>query len=165
MLLYAWQGVSLQLWPSLYAGHVLLFDSTVWRLWDSLLIRSLPCSEGAPQMTQPKRVKERCFWRQRTGILHGEGERVYGNGVRESFIIPLPPQRRIRGCKDGRRAQAEDRLGSHSSGTSKPEAFTVSIPQSHRHSLWCAERERAGADRPASLPNGDSALVELSVDT
>lgn len=63
-----------------------------------------------------------------------------------------PPQRIIRWCRDGRQAQAEDWLGSHSSGTSKPQALTVSIPKSDRDSLWCAGRE---GERYGARAEGD----------
>lgn len=53
----------------------------------------------------------------------------------KSFVMFLslpvsPPQRVIRWCRNGRQTQAKDWPGSCSSGTSKPPALTVSIPQS-----------------------------------
>lgn len=42
----------------------------------------------------------------------------------------------------GGKAQAGDWLGSHSSGTSKPQALTVSIPQSDRETRFDVWRER-----------------------
>lgn len=122
--------------------------SAVWlHCLDSLPIRSQPCFEAVPWAADDAtngwrnaasefREREFCAGRERD--------------VRE-FRNPSVclPQRRIRRCRGGRWVQAEDRLGWRSSGTSKPEAFTISIPQSHPDALWCVQRERESRGREA----------------
>jgi len=86
------------------------------------------------------------YWGEGDGCMWKRSEREFHNlslSLFRSLSLTLsPPQRIIRWCRDGRQAQAEDWLGSHSSGTSKPQALTVSIPQSDRETRFDVRRER-----------------------
>lgn len=102
------------------------------------------------------RAKQCCFCEE---FCMGRESDVCGSAAKE-FHNPSLPQRRIRWCRDARRAQA----GLAQQWIIKARGVhRFYPPESHRDSLWCVQRERERAGLLFSLMK--SVLVELRVDT
>lgn len=119
---------------------MLLMFRCVTPVWLCLLGDSPPasaCSQGM-SFRWCNRVKQCCFRRHLTAT--GERERQSDMWKSSQSFITALPLRRIRWCRDARRAQADDWL---TIGWAHIKAWGVHRfhpPEAHRHWLWCVQR-------------------------